>query len=56
MVKKIKKFFAFRRSHETEEGSPLTEKELMVRVEEGTTRAVREYGPAFKKLAEYDRS
>lgn len=31
-------------------------KELEIRVEKGADRAIREYGGALKKLAEYDRS
>ena len=54
MKKFIKKILNFSSKAPTKEAS-LSRSQLEQKVENGTERAVKEYGYVFKKLAEFDR-
>lgn len=54
MVKFLRKLFRRQASGQYAQKS-LSRSELRQKVEQGTDKAVKEYGYVFKKLAEYDR-
>ncbi len=52
IIRKIKDIFT---SRESKDAAVLTRPMLEKKVDQGTERAVKEYGEVFRKLAEYDR-
>lgn len=56
MVKELKKLFGFGKTSKKKKDFSLSQKELENRVNQATSRAVKEYSGAFERLAEYDRS
>ncbi|MFH1193050.1 MAG: hypothetical protein V1656_01910 [Candidatus Jorgensenbacteria bacterium] len=56
MKKLFEKLFKFNREEKKQTPANEARRVLESKVEQGTSRAVKEYGEVFRKLAEYDRS